>query len=116
MCILQVHTVDIQDRDGAQELIAYAIDNFPKLSVIFADGGYCGDKLKEAVAALDGPVIEMVKRPSGAKGFIVVKRRWVVERTFAWLGRCRRFAKDWETSIASSEAWTTLASIRRMVR
>ena len=58
------------------------------------------------------PVLEIVKRPNAAVGFVVIARRWVVERTFAWLGRCRRLAKDWETSISSSTAWLTIAAIR----
>lgn len=115
MLTLHTHTADIQDRDGAPDLIARTCDDFPTLTLIFADGGSSGDKLKRAVAAFDGPDIEIVKRPKGANGFVVIARRWVVERTFAWLGRCRRLAKDWEASIASSEAWTTIASIRRMV-
>ena len=116
MLTLHTHTADIQDRDGAPDLLARACDDFPSLTLIFADGGYSGDKLKGAVATFGGPAIEIVKRPNGAIGFVVIARRWVVERTFAWLGRCRRLAKDWEASIASSEAWTTIASIRRMVR
>lgn len=57
-----------------------------------------------------------MKRPPGVNGFVVIARRWVVERTFAWLGRCRRLAKDWEASIASAEAWVLVAAIRRSVR
>ncbi len=62
------------------------------------------------------PAIKIVRRPDKAAGFVVITRRWVVERTFAWLGRCRRLAKDWETSIASSEAWPHIAAIRRATR
>ena len=54
---------------------------------------------------MNGPAIEIVKRPDGAKGFVLVAKRWVVERTLSWINRCRRLAKDWEASIASSEAW-----------
>ena len=82
-----------------------------------ADGGYAGDKLQCAMLNLDpSPQIEIVRRPSQATGFVVVARRWVVERTFAWLGRCRRLAKDWESTIQSSEAWLLIASIRRATR
>ncbi len=116
MLSLRTHTADIQDRDGAPDLLAQACCDYPSLAHIFADGGYSGDALKAAVAMFDGPAIEIVKRPNGATGFVIIARRWVVERTFAWLGRCRRLAKDWETSIASSEAWTIIASIRRSVR
>jgi len=71
---------------------------------VFADGGYAGDKLKDALTAMGTWTIEIVKRSDTAKGFVLLPRRWVVERTFAWLGRCHRLAKDWETSIASSTA------------
>jgi transposase len=113
---LVTHTADIQDRDGAPGVIAQACESFPSLVHIFADGGYAGDKLKDALIAVDGPTIEIVRRPAGVTGFVVIARRWVVERTFAWLGRCRRLAKDWETSIASADAWLLIASIRRSVR
>lgn len=110
------HTAKIQDRDGAPNVVADAKQSFPTLTHLFADGGYAGDKLEVAMHKLDGPTIEIVKRPNGAKGFIVIARRWVVERTFAWLGRCRRLAKDWEATIASSDAWLLIASIRRTTR
>ena len=77
----------------------------PTVSYVFADGGYSGEKLAGTLAAMDGPEIEIVKRPPGVTGFVVVARRWVVERTFACLGRCRRLAKDWEASVASADAW-----------
>jgi transposase len=113
---LVTHTAGIQDRDGAIGVIAQACESFPDLTHIFADGGYAGDKLKDALTAVDGPTIEIVRRPAGVTGFVVIARRWVVERTFAWLGRCRRLAKDWETSIASADAWTLIAAIRRSAR
>lgn len=112
----RVHTADIQDRDGAAGVIGDAKDSFPTLSLLYADGGYAGDKLAVEMIATDGPAIEIVRRPGAAKGFVVIARRWVVERTLAWLGRCRRLSKDWEASIASSEAWTLIASIRRLSR
>jgi transposase len=62
------------------------------------------------------PTIAIVRRPNAATGFVVVARRWVVERTFAWLGRCRRLAKDWEGTISSSESWLLIAAIRRASR
>ncbi len=113
---LVTHTADIQDRDGAPDVIAQTLESFPTVSHVFADGGYAGDKLKDALAAIDGPEIEVVKRPPGVTGFVVIARRWVVERTFAWLGRCRRLAKDWEASVASAEAWVLVAAIRRSAR
>jgi len=110
------HSADIQDRDGAKAVIEMALESYPTLTHIFADSGYSGDKLRKAMADIDGPTIEVVKRPPGITGFVVIARRWVVERTFAWLGRCRRLAKDWERSIASADAWTLVASIRRSSR
>lgn len=112
----RVHTADVQDRDGAAGVIGDAKDSFPTLSLLYADGGYAGNKLELEMLKTDGPIIEIVRRADGAKGFVVIARRWVVERTLAWIGRCRRLAKDWETSIASSEAWTIIASIRRLCR
>lgn len=113
---LVTHTADIQDRDGAPTVIVQACESFPTLSHVFADGGYAEDKLKDALAAVEGPSIEVVKRPPGVTRFVVIARRWVVERTFAWLGRCRRLAKDWEASIASADAWVLIAAIRRSAR
>jgi transposase len=113
-----VHQADIQDRDGAPSVIEPACENWPTLSCLFADGGYAGWKLELALLqTMDSPpTLEIVRRPNAATGFVVIARRWVVERTFAWLGRCRRLAKDWETSISSSNAWLTIAAIRRQSR
>lgn len=112
-----VHTADIQDRDGATDVIAAACERFPSLTCFFADAGYSGDKLEAALLHLEpSPKMEIVRRPNAANGFVVLKKRWVVERTLAWLGRCRRLAKDWETTIASSEAWMMIAAIRRAAR
>ncbi len=113
---LVTHSADIQDRDGAPVVIAQARESFPTLAHIFADGGYAGTKLKGALKETAGPTVEIVRRPPGVTGFVVIARRWVVERTFAWLGRCRRLAKDWEASIASADAWVLIAAIRRSTR
>ena len=78
--------------------------------------GYAGDKLKDALAPIGKWTLEIIKRYDTAKGFELLPRRWVVERTFARLGRCRRLAKDLETSIASSTVWAQIASIRMIVR
>ncbi|MER8963681.1 IS5 family transposase [Mesorhizobium sp. M0701] len=113
---LTVHTADIQDRDGAVGVIASIRRLYPWLRHLFADGGYAGEKLSQALANLGTWTIEIIKRSDAAKGFEVLPRRWVVERTFAWLGRCRRLAKDFEATIASAEAWIFIASIRLMLR
>ena len=91
-------------------------DSYPSLVKLFADGGYAGEKLRTAVAHIESLAIDIVKRSDSVAGFVVLAKRWVVERTFAWLNRCRRLAKAWEASIASSEAWLLIASIRRTVR
>jgi transposase len=111
-----VHAADIQDRDGAPALLASIRSAFPWLRHIFADGGYAGPKLEAALAKLGQWTMEIVKRSDAAKGFVLLPRRWVVERTFAWLGRNRRLAKDFEATIASAEAWLMIASIQILIR
>lgn len=81
-----------------------------------SDGGYAGPKLREALIGMGRWTIEIVKQSGAAKGVAALPRRWGVERTFAWLGRCRRLAKDWEKSSESAEAWILIAHIRRMTR
>lgn len=113
----EVHAADLQDRDKAKDIFADTVDNFPTVSHFFADGGYAGDKVYCDLLNMEpSPTIEIVRRPNNATGFVVIARRWVVERTFAWLGRCRRLAKDWEKTILSSESWLLIASIRRTTR
>ena len=106
----------MQDRDGAPWLIASIRHTHPWLRHVFADGGYAGKKLASALARLGKLTVEIVKRSDTTKGFIALPRRWVVERSFAWLGRSRRLAKDFEATIASAEAWVLLASIRLITR
>lgn len=113
----EVHGAGLQDRDKAADVFAGTVDSFPSVTKFFADGGYAGDKVHCAVLTMEpSPAIEIVRRPNAATGFVVITRRWVVERTFAWLGRCRRLAKDWEKTIPSSEAWLLIAAIRRASR
>ena len=88
----------------------------PWLRHVFADSAYAGPKLRGALDKIGDWTMEIVKRPDTAKGFQLLPRRWVVERTFAWLGRCRRLAKDWEKSIASAQAWLLVSHIRRVAR
>jgi len=107
---VQVHTADIQDRDGAAPLLISVRSLLPWLRHVFADGGYAGPKLEGELAGNGGWKIEIVRRPDEAKGFILLPRRWVVERTFALLGRCRRLAKDYEASVTSAEASPRSAS------
>lgn len=116
LIFILVHAADIQDRDGAVDVLKAIRYRFPRLRHVFADGGYAGDKLKAALTGHGCWTLEIIKRSDTAKGFVLLPRRWVVERTFAWPGRCRRLAKDWEGSIESSTAWATIASIRMLTR
>lgn len=111
-----VHAADIQDRDGAPAVLAEARDKFPWLRHVFADGGYAGAKLRRSLTKLGSWTIEIIKRSDMAKGFEILPRRWVVERTFAWLGRSRRLAKDWERDWTSAIAWLFIAHIRVATR
>ena len=113
---LEVHSAGIQDRDGAPDVLKAVAARYPMLRHVFADGGYAGPKLRDALKAIGRWTVQIVKRSDTAQGFEVLPRRWVVERTFAWLGRCRRLSKDWEKSIASAEAWILIAHIRRVTR
>jgi putative transposase len=113
---LVVHAADIQDRDGAPAVLKSILKRWPWLRHVFADGGYAGPKLRGALQKVGEFTLEIVKRSDAAKGFEVLPRRWVVERTFAWLGRCRRLAKDFERTIASAEAWVFIAHIRMLTR
>lgn len=111
-----IHTADIQDRDGAPLVLAEILNRFPWLRHIFADGGYAGDKLKDALRRISKWTIAIIKRSDAASGFEVLPRRWVVERTLAWLNRNRRLAKDFEKTIASATAWLFLASVQLLAR
>jgi transposase len=112
-----VHAADMQDRDGGALVMATLFGMYPFLLKLYADGGYQGPVFSAAVKKILAQVnIEIVKRSDYAKGFVVLPRRWVVERTFAWLGRCRRLAKDWENLNRRARAFLRLASIRLMLR
>jgi transposase len=111
-----VHPANVQDVHGAVPLLKHLRLKFPKLRHIFADRVYRGDQLVKALAHCGPWSIDIVKRPAGLKGFQLLPRRWVVERTFAWSGPCRRLAKDFEASIASATAWLLIAHVRLLVR
>ena len=90
---------------------------YPFLQTLFADGGYQGPKFQKALASILPQLeTEIVKRSDQAKGFVVLPKRWIVERTIAWLNRCRRLAKDWENLNRKALAFLRLASIRLMLR
>ena len=90
-----VHPADIQDRDGARLVMDKLKGRFPHLRLIWADAGYAG-QLVDWIQASAGYVLQVVRRPRGSHQFAVLARRWVVERTLAWIRRCRRLSKDYE--------------------
>jgi len=113
-----VHGANIQDRDGAKLLLDRIRDSFRRIRLIWADGGYAG-KLVQWVSELrpGNPLkLEIVKRSDKVKGFYVLPRRWVVERTFGWLGRHRRLSKDYEYLPETSESMIRIAMIKLMAR
>lgn len=108
-----VHAANVQDRDGAKLVLQKLSGRFPRLQLIWADGGYAG-QLIAWVHELGGWLLEIVKRPDESR-FVVLPRRWVVERTFAWLGRHRRLSKDYEALPESSETFILIATIYLML-
>lgn len=113
---LLVHTANVQDNHGAVPLLKSVRRAFPKLRHVFADRVYRGEKLLKAIADCGKWTVEIVTRSQSVGTFKAEPRRWVVERTFAWLGRNRRLAKDFEATIASAEAWVMIASVRLLTR
>ena len=111
-----VHEANVQDPHGAVPLLRDLRRRFPALGYIFADRVYRGAQLQNAVADCGPWTIEIVERPPGVKGFQLLPRRWVVERSLAWLGRSRRLAKDFEATVESSTAWVYLANLRLLTR
>jgi putative transposase len=112
-----VHPAGIQDRDGGILLLSTLFGLFPFLKKLFADSAYAGPVFNEALAQVMPQLeTEIVKRSDTAKGFAVLPKRWIVERTLAWLNRCRRLAKDWENLNIKALAFLRLASIRLMMR
>jgi transposase len=112
-----VHSAGIQDRDGGILLLATLFGMHPFLQKLIADAGYQGPKFQKALAKiLPRLEADIVKRSEHVKGFVVLPKRWIVERTIAWLNRCRRLAKDWENLNRKGLAFLRLASIRLMLR
>jgi transposase len=112
-----VTAADIQDRDGGAMLLATLFGLFPFLLKLYADGGYQGPQFRQALKRVLSQVeVQIVKRSDQTKAFVVLPKRWLVERTLAWLNRCRRLAKDWENLNVKARAFLLLASIRLMVR
>ena len=112
-----MHPANIQDRDGGILVLGTLFGKFPFLRKLFADGGYQGPIFKQArKKVLPHLKTEIIKRSGVAVGFEAIPRRWVVERTFAWLGRCRRLAKDFENRSKTARAFLLWVSIRLMFR
>ena len=113
---VHVHPANVQDCHGAVPLLERLRYKFPKLRHVFADRIYRGKQLLTALSHCGPWTIEIVERPQGVKGFQLLPRRWVVERTFAWFGRCRRLAKDFEASASTEAAWLLVAHLRLLTR
>ncbi len=112
-----VHSAGVQDRDGGVLVMATLFGMFPFLRKLYADGGYQGPAFQAALKRVLRQVdVEIVKRSDQVKGFKLLPRRWIVERSIAWLNRCRRLAKDWENLNHTALAFMQLASIRLMLR
>ena len=112
-----IHAADIQDRDGGVLVMASLFGLYPFLLKLYADGGYQGPQFQAALCRVMKQVsVEIVKRSDTAKAFVVLPKRWIVERTIAWLNRCRRLAKDWECLNRNALAFLRWASIRLMLR
>lgn len=114
--MLHVHPANVQDSHGAVALLIGLRDRFPGLAHVFADRAYRGPKLLAAISQAGGWTIEIITRIKRIGRFKQEPRRWVVERTFAWFGRCRRLVRDFERTTASAEAWVLLAAVRLLTR
>jgi len=111
-----VHCAGIQDYHGAKLVLMKLLGRFPRLSLFWADGGYGKGGLCDWLQRFAGWTLAIVPKLDGQKGFVVLPRRWVVERTFAWLMKFRRLSRDLEERPQSSEAWIRIAMINIMVR
>jgi transposase len=110
-----VHPADVQDRDGMREVLRQARCSFPFIECIFADAGYQGPRAAKAVADTGRWVLEIVKR-TDAHNFVILPKRWTVERTLAWISRNRRLARDFERYARTVAAFVRVAMIRLMLR
>lgn len=111
---LVVLPANVQDWDGAKTLLQQVQKRLPRLQVIWADGAY--KAVADWVVQTLGWMLTTILRPVGAKGYVHLPKRWIVERTFGWLGRYRRLSKDYEVNPRSSETWIYLCMIHRMSR
>lgn len=113
---LMVHSAGVQDYDGARGLIERLHGKYRRLQLIWADSAYGKCGLPEWVRQTFGWILQTILRPVHAKGFVLLPKRWIVERTFGWLGRYRRHSKDYERTIESSEAMIHMSMIHLMSR
>jgi putative transposase len=111
-----IHSAGIQDRDGAALVLDKIHARFPWLELVWADGGYNAHQVDATAAKIPNFRVEIVKRSGDVKGFRVLPRRWVVERTFSWFGRNRRLAKDYENLADTLLAFVSIASIQIALR
>ena len=112
---VSVHPAHVQDRDGAEALLREARRSFPFLERIIADAGYQGQNMAAAVSRTGTWVLQIVRRCDRHR-FVVLPKRWIVERTLAWISRCRRLARDYERHARKAAAFVRLAMIRLMQR
>ncbi len=110
--LMQASPASVQDRDGAVPLLQASRSLYPFIERAFADGGYAGERVATATII----AVKIVRKQADQRGFAVQPRRWVVERTFAWLGRNRRLARDFEATIASATAFLYAASVMLLTR
>jgi len=114
---VRVHAADIPDQEGAEYVLRTLLTECPRLARILVDRGYRGETLADWVAEyLDGVALEVVSVPTGQRGFVVQSFRWIVERTFAWLGRHRRLSKDVEYLARTTESLLYLAMTHLLVK
>jgi putative transposase len=115
LLVVVVHAANVQDSDGAKLVLRRALGRFPRLAKVWVDQGYKAHFVAWAEAAT-GWALEVVAKPADQEGFAVLPKRWIVERTFAWLGRSRRLSKDYEALPETGEAWVQVAMIHLMLR
>ena len=110
-----MHGADIQDRDGGKGVLTQSRGRFPFVETVFADGGYAG-KLVGWAKDNTHIEIEVVRRLPFMTGFVVLRRRWIVERTFAWIMKCRRLVRDYEQLTEVAETLITIAASATLIR
>lgn len=112
-----MHPANVQDRDGAAQVLTRRVRRrFPFVEVVFADAGYQGERVRQTARKSGCWRVEIVRRSADAEGFVVIAKRWIVERTLAWISRNRRLARDFENLARTAAALVRLAMIKIMLR